>query len=114
MSGAHGSAGSGAHFRSASGAHFRSGGSSFHHKRVIVVGGAVYPFFPYYYPYSPYYDPYYYPQGYAEPAYAEEPVTYIEQRQQGGAGQVYYYCADSRAYYPNVTTCPSPWMKVVP
>jgi hypothetical protein len=56
--------------------------------------------------------PYYYPPAYVPPAYVEEPpVTYIEQ---APAEQVLYYCPDSRAYYPSVTTCPSPWLKVVP
>jgi hypothetical protein len=79
-----------------------------HHRGTVVVGSAIfvggvgYPYYPYYY------YPYYYP--YAAPAYVEEPpVTYIEQ-----SDQLRYYCPDSRAYYPEVTTCPSPWMKVVP
>lgn len=54
--------------------------------------------------------PYYVPPAYVPPAYVEPPpVTYIEQDE-----QVRYYCPDSRAYYPDVTTCPSPWLKVVP
>jgi len=75
-----------------------------HHGRVIVgstlfIGAAAYP---YYYPY--------YPPAYVPPAYEEEPpVTYVEQ-----SDQVRYYCPDSRAYYPSVTTCPSAWLKVVP
>jgi hypothetical protein len=79
---------------------------SFHHHRrafvgsTIFIGAVGYPY--YYYP----------PPAYAAPpAYVEEPVTYIEQP---AAAQVLYYCPDARAYYPNVTTCPSPWLKVVP
>lgn len=64
---------------------------------AIVVGAVGYPY-------------YYYPPAYVPPAYVEEPpVSYIEQ-----SDQVLYYCPDSRAYYPNVATCPSPWLKVVP
>jgi len=42
------------------------------------------------------------------PVYTEPPV-YIEQ-----SSQVYYYCPDYRDYYPNVATCPSPWLQVLP
>jgi len=42
------------------------------------------------------------------PVYAEPPV-YIEQ-----GSQIYYYCPDYRDYYPNVATCPSPWLQVLP
>ena len=107
--GGHGSRSSAAHV-AGTGTHFRSGfahGPFFHHRRVIVgstifIGAVGYP---YYYSPAPVYA--------APPAYADEPVTYIEQSPAAG-GQVLYYCPDSRAYYPNVTTCPSPWLKVVP
>jgi hypothetical protein len=77
----------------------------FHHRRVIVgstifIGAVGYPYY--------YYPPAYYA---APPAYVEEPVTYVEQPR---PGQVFYFCPDSRAYYPSVTSCPSPWLKVVP
>jgi hypothetical protein len=64
---------------------------------AVVVAGAAYPYYAY------------------PPAYVEQPVTYIEQpTSEPPAGQVLYYCPDSREYYPNVPTCPSPWLKVVP
>jgi hypothetical protein len=79
-----------------------------------AVGGAIvigttffypYYYYPYYYPYYPYY----YPPAYAAaPAYSEPP-TYVEQ----GPG-VQYYCPDYRDYYPNVATCPSQWLQVIP
>jgi len=75
----------------------------FFHRHHAVVGGAVVFGAPFFYPY-----PYYYPPVYPVPAYSEPPV-YIEQ----GSG-VLYYCPDSRDYYPNVPTCPSPWMQVLP
>lgn len=95
---------------SSGGNHFHPGSGHrpfFHqHGRVIVgstifFGGVGYPY------YAP-------PPVYvAPPAYADEPITYIEQSPPAQQ-QVYYYCPDSRAYYPNVTTCPSAWLKVVP
>jgi hypothetical protein len=69
----------------------------FFRRSTVVIGGVVVaaPFYPYPYPY------------YA-PAYVEPPV-YVEQ-----GGTVYYYCPDYGDYYPNVASCPSPWMKVLP
>ena len=64
---------------------------------TIVVGP---PFF--------YYPPIYAAPVYPVPAYQEPPV-YIEQ-----GSEVLYYCPDYRDYYPNVPTCPSPWMRVLP
>jgi hypothetical protein len=86
------------------------GGRPVHPPHRVIVGGAVFlgaPFFWYApYPYYPY--PYaYVPPVYGGPAYTEAP-TYIEQ------GEVRYFCPDYQAYYPNVQTCPSPWMQVVP
>jgi hypothetical protein len=51
-----------------------------------------------------------------QPAYSQPPV-YVDQQtypQQQAAPQIRYYCADTRQYYPDVQTCASPWMKVVP
>jgi hypothetical protein len=38
------------------------------------------------------------------------PVTYIEQPKQG----YWYFCPDSRQYYPGVQECPSGWIMVPP
>jgi hypothetical protein len=71
----------------------------------VVVGSSTVvvaaPFF-YYYP------GYYYRRIYPVPAYSEPPV-YIEQ-----ASEVRYYCPDYRDYYPSVSSCPSPWLRVLP
>ena len=78
--------------------------------RFGVVVGA--PFYPWYYP--PYYSPYYYPPAVAAPA---GPQTYIEQ---GGAqaapaqSSYWYYCAESKTYYPYVKECPGGWQRVTP
>lgn len=80
--------------------------------------GVVVPF-PGYYPgyYSPWYD---YPPGYAyeppvvyvqpTPAAAPAPLASAPAAQQG----FWYYCADSKMYYPYAKDCPSPWQQVSP
>jgi hypothetical protein len=84
---------------------------AWHHGRVhfgVVIGA---PFYPWYYP--PYYAPYPYPYPVAPAA----PPTYIEQ---GGAQAapaqqgVWYYCAESKTYYPYVKECPGGWQRVTP
>ena len=71
-------------------------------RTVIFVGGGFFLGWPYYYP--PYYPP-----AYAEaPAYADPPA-YVEQ-----GDDVRYYCPDYGDYYPNVSTCPSQWLQVLP
>jgi len=85
---------------------------AWHHGGVrfgVVVGA---PFYPWYYP--PYYSPYYYPPAVAAPAGTQ---TYIEQ---GGAqaapaqSSYWYYCAESKTYYPYVKECPGGWQRVTP
>jgi len=78
--------------------------------RFGVVIGA--PFYPWYYP--PYYPPaYYYP-----PAVPAAPPTNVEQ---GGAhaapsqqSSYWYYCTESKTYYPYVKECPGGWQRVTP
>ena len=44
------------------------------------------------------------------PVYTPVPApVYVEQ-----SSDVRYYCPDYRDYYPNVATCPSQWMQVIP
>ncbi|MGC2063744.1 MAG: hypothetical protein WA610_12260 [Thermodesulfovibrionales bacterium] len=72
----------------------------------------------------PYYsDAYYYPYGYApiyrsatevivrESAYTHEP-GYYEPARRYGARDTWYYCKESRAYYPYVRRCAGGWEKV--
>src|SRR5260370_33821539 len=81
---------------------------AWHNGRVhfgVFIGG---PFYPWYYP--PFY-PYYYPPVVAAPAV---PPTYVEQ---GGAQHpqgTWYYCAESKTYYPYVKGCPGAWHRVAP
>jgi hypothetical protein len=63
---------------------------------------------PYYYPPPPlYYPPYSPPVIYTQPPYAEG-------RAPAPAEQSYswYYCAESRGYYPYVRECPGGWQRV--
>jgi hypothetical protein len=62
----------------------------------------------YYYPPYYYYPPVYYPP--ATVVVPSQPQRYIEQAPQGS----WYYCADSKAYYPYVKDCPGGWQKVSP
>ena len=62
--------------------------------------------------YSPYYNPYYYPPAVAVPS---TPPAYIEQAQpepSSAPSDVWYYCPDSRTYYPYVKECPGGWQTV--
>lgn len=68
--------------------------------------------------------PYYYPSPYYPPIVTVPPPTYIEQGEAGAAPPLaapaapepgyWYYCADSRAYYPYVKECPGGWQRVSP
>ena len=78
------------------------------HVHFGVVIGA--PFYPWYYP------PYYYPPYYYPPA---APTTYIEQGSPQSAPErqsqgYWYYCAESKTYYPYVKECPAGWQRVAP
>jgi hypothetical protein len=75
----------------------------------VVIGA---PFYPWYYP--PY--PYYYPPVVVAPA---APPTYIEQGSAQPAPSqqsqgFWYYCAESKTYYPYVKECPGGWQRVTP
>ncbi len=65
--------------------------------------------------------PYWYPPYvYAPPPVVirEEPQVYVQQQPAPPPPQpqqsYWYYCADSKAYYPYVQQCPAGWLKVVP
>jgi hypothetical protein len=73
---------------------------------------------PYYY--APYYPPLYYPPAYY-PYYppavqAPSPPAYIEQQEapRNDAQAWWYFCAESKAYYPYVKSCPGGWQRVSP
>lgn len=117
------------HGRSNGSWHGHSGGGGHVHSGVfrpvhnvhfgVFVGGPV--FWPGYY-YAPYsYPPYYnYPLDYS-PVVVEPSPEYIERGSpQGTAAQgqqsqgYWYYCAESKTYYPYVKECPGGWQRVTP
>lgn len=62
--------------------------------------------------------PYYYPPYYPPQVVVTQPPVYVEQAPAAGAAAAssepgyWHYCADSKAYYPYVKTCPTPWQRV--
>ncbi len=63
-------------------------------------------------PYPYYVAPYYGGSYYSDPGYAYG--SDYAASAQPAVSDVYYYCPDSRQYYPTVPSCPSPWLKVMP
>ena len=83
------------------GGHGGHGGHGGRSSFSIMVGPGWWgwPFYPYY-PYYP-----------APPVVIEkEPQVYMQQEE----SNYWYYCPDSRGYYPDVKKCPQGWLKVVP
>jgi len=77
----------------------------------VFIGG---PYYPWGYPWG--YPPYYYPPVITVPA---APTTYIEQGSPQAAPapqpqNYWYYCAESKTYYPYVKDCPGSWQRVTP
>jgi hypothetical protein len=93
---------------------WHGGGHGGGHIGVYIGGPLVWPGYYGAYPYySPYYGPYY-PPVVTVPA---APTTYIEQSQGPSPEQspgYWYYCPDSKAYYPYVKQCASSWQQVTP
>jgi hypothetical protein len=95
----------------------------FHGGTRVFVGvgpgwwwGAPYAYpYPYYY-YPPYYYPYYSPAPAEPPVYVQQeaapssPPAVSAPAQQG----YWYFCASSRQYYPQVSSCSEAWIKVPP
>ena len=91
----------------------------FHHPRFhtsvfIGVGPAFWwgPPYPYWWYPPPYYV-------YAPPpVIVQEPPVYIQPPPPPpappGAEAYWYYCSSAQVYYPNVATCPEPWVRVTP
>jgi hypothetical protein len=76
----------------------------------VVIGAPLF-WHPWYYG-----SPYYYDYG-PPVVVRQEPPVYIEKapaETQPDATQYWYYCPDSKTYYPYVKQCASPWQKQVP
>jgi hypothetical protein len=94
----------------AAGAMFSGAASAHGHVRFgVTIGVPFYPWYAYdpypYYGYPPYYPAYYPPAVVAEPS--PPPTASVPP-----APSYWYYCAESKAYYPYVQSCPSPWQPV--
>ena len=83
----------------------------------FAFGFPIYPA-PYYYPPPAYYYPppvYVQPAPvYVEPPQAAAPAAAAQAESAPPAEQFWYYCPDSKTYYPYVKTCTSAWQRVRP
>ncbi len=66
-----------------------------------------------------YYPPYYYPSYpyYPQAVIPSSPPVYVERGDEQAAPQAqswWYYCTESKTYYPYVKQCPGGWQKVAP
>jgi hypothetical protein len=79
---------------------------------VPLYGPAYYPYYapPYYYP--PYYPPAVLPS--SPPAYIEQGSTQPAPAPGASSESWWYYCAESKTYYPYVKECPGGWQRVQP
>ena len=94
-----------------------------HHGPRISLGfsfGAPIEYYYYYAP-SPYYyapPPYYYHPRQVVVVPADPPPVYVERESAPAAAPVaegsWYYCTDSRTYYPYVRDCATGWQRVAP
>jgi hypothetical protein len=103
------------------------------HSHPVVVGGGIVivsaPWYPYPYPYPyPYVTPAYGGSAYmGAPTYSDasnysDAPAYSYSEGQGNSdvsgyterSDYWYFCPDSQTYYPYVSTCPSPWVQVLP
>ena len=106
----------------AMGASFTSGSALAQWHRGPRVGIGINFGFPYYAPYyvpPPYYyppAPYYYPTPAPLPPaeYIERPEPAPSSPQSSSSQSYWYYCADSKSYYPYVKECPGGWQRVSP
>jgi len=93
---------------------------------AVVASALLSPWYyrPYYYPayYPTAYYPAYYPSTVVEVAPAAPTVYYQQPSAPAAAapgapadsGNWWYYCNESKTYYPYVKECPSPWQRVAP
>jgi hypothetical protein len=91
---------------------FAHGGGRVHFG--LYLGGPV--GYPYYYPPAYYPSPYYYPP--AVVVQPSSPPVYVERDdaapESAPSTAYWYYCAESKTYYPYVKHCPGGWQRVAP
>jgi len=79
----------------------------------LYMGGPL--GWPYYYPPAYYPSPYYYPPAVVQPS---SPPVYVERQdaapESAPSSSYWYYCQESKAYYPYVKQCPGGWQRVAP
>lgn len=85
--------------RGGHGGHFEH--HHFGHDRFGVVVGPGW---------GPWYDPWFYDP----PAVIETPAPQAYVQQPTPSASAWYYCAESRSYYPYVKKCPGGWQPVAP
>ena len=72
--------------------------------------GGYYPYnYPYYYPY---YSPYYYPPAVSVPSAPQEYIGRSQRDDSSAPSGEWYYCPESKSYYPYVKECPGGWQTV--
>lgn len=111
------------------------GGHRHTHARVGVFIGAPLLFAPWWVESRPYYPHYYYPPApvvVRERVIVREPLVYYDERgnpvpaapqpqaqapaqpQAGAPAPTWFFCQDTKTYYPYVQSCASPWQRVAP
>jgi hypothetical protein len=70
---------------------------------------------------APFWYPWAYPYAYPYPVYTAPPVVveasppvYVQRQAAPPPQSYWYYCQESRTYYPYVKECPGGWLQVVP
>jgi hypothetical protein len=105
------------------GGHYHGGHGGHYYGHSSVHWGFYFGGWPYYgswyYPSYPYYYPYGYPYYGGAVVVPSGPTTYVERGDQQAATERpaqswWYYCAESKTYYPYVKQCPGGWQKVEP
>jgi len=99
---------------------FHHGGGfhgGFHGRGVVVVGPGCCWGPGWGWGWGGYYGGYYPPPYYYQPQVVVQPApVYVErnEQQQAPPESFWYYCPDTRAYYPSVQSCKDTWVKVPP
>jgi hypothetical protein len=88
-----------------------------HHGHVGVFIGVGPGFWwgpPYPYWWGPPYPYYWYPPPFSYPpaGVMTQPQVYVQQAPPQASLPDWYYCASAQAYYPQVQSCPEPWVRV--